>query len=210
MWKRLYKSTSASDIGTIFQLRNLINRKNIGNKPKNDVNAHEDFFHLLVESHVLAAAIEFLGMENIDDVPPVDIFPPTAWMLSQEERRDMLMSVCEAMVEEFVDIRTFEAKQDKQQPDKVQAYAKEVLSFGLLYKELVDAVRQGDGLRVLRWWKFMLLIFKATDRRNYSIEAFIIQAQYNYLLSPRQQHQLLYSRFINTHGLPGRNISCDL
>ena len=58
-----------------------MNRKNIGNKPKKDVNAHEDFFHLLVESHVLAAAMEFLGMENIDDVPPLDIFPPTVWML---------------------------------------------------------------------------------------------------------------------------------
>ena len=59
-----------------------------------------------MESHVLAAAMEFLGMENIDDVPPLDIFPPTVWMLSQQERRDILMSVCEAMVEEFVDITT--------------------------------------------------------------------------------------------------------
>ena len=52
-----------------------------------------------MESHVLAAAMEFLGMENIDDVPPLDIFPPTVWMLSQQERRDILMSVCEAVVE---------------------------------------------------------------------------------------------------------------
>lgn len=135
-----------------------------------------------MESHVLAA-----GMENIDNGPPLDIFPPTVWMLSQQERRDILMSVCEAMVEEFVDITTFEAieqsdaksKPNKEQPDRVHAYAKEVLSFGLLYKELVDAARQGDGLRVLRWWKFMLQIFKATDRKNYSIET-VIQAQYNY------------------------------
>lgn len=118
--------------------------------------------------------MEFLSMENIDDVPPLDIFPPTVWMLSQQERRDILMSVCEAMVEEFVDITTFEAieqsdaksKPNKEQPDRVHAYAKEVLSFGLLYKELVDAARQGDGLRVLRWWKFMLQIFKATDRKK--------------------------------------------
>ena len=40
-------------------------------------------------------------------------------------------------------------KNDKQE-DKVLAYAKELLSFGLLYKELVDAVREGDGVRVLR------------------------------------------------------------
>ena len=100
-------------------------------------------------------------------------------------------------------------KQDNQR-DKVLAYAKELLSFGLLYKELVDAVREGDGARVLRWWRFMLLIFKATGRKNYSIEAFILLAQYQYLLSEREQQQLLYSRFINTHGQPGKNISCDL
>jgi L1 cell adhesion molecule like protein len=84
------------------------------------------------------------------------------------------------------------------------------MPFGLLYAELVDAVREGDGLRVLRWWRFVLLNFKATSRRNYSIEAFILLAQYQYLLCPREKSQLLYSRFINTHGLPGRNISCDL
>ena len=32
----------------------------------------------------------------------------------------------------------------------------------------------------------------------------------DYTLSPRQSQQLLYSRFINTHGLPGRNIAADL
>ena len=56
----------------------------------------------------------------------------------------------------------------------------------------------------------MLLIFKSTGRKNYAIEAFIILAQYQYLLSPREKTQLLYSRFINTHGLLGKNISCDL
>lgn len=74
-------------------------------------------------------------------------------------------------------------KHDKQE-DKVLAYAKELLSFGLLYKELVDAVREGDGVRVLR---FMLLIFKATGRKNYCTEAFILLAQYQYLLSEREQ-----------------------
>ena len=97
---------------------------------------------------------------------------------------------------------------NKGNQDQVLAYAKEVMSFGLLYTEL-DAVREGDGLCVLRWW-FMLLIFKATSRKNYSIEAFILLAQYQYLLSPREESQLLYSRFINTHSLLGRNISYDL
>lgn len=209
----MYKVASAKDLGTIFQLRNVINRKNIGKKPKKDVNAHEDFFQQVVESHVLAAAMEFFGMDNIEDDPNAEIFPPTLWMLEKEERYAILLSVCGRIVDEFTDIRTFETSPDqgdKGKQDQILAYAKEVMSFGLLYTELVDAVREGDGLRVLRWWRFMLLIFKATSRKNYSIEAFIILAQYQYLLSPREKSQLLYSRFINTHGLPGRNISCDL
>ena len=90
-------------------------------------------------------------MESMDDKPATDIFPPV-WMLSQEERRDILISVCSVIVENFVDISTFDSsqvgegaeklKQNKQQ-DKVLAYAKKVLSFGLLYKELVAAVRRG-------------------------------------------------------------------
>lgn len=34
--------------------------------------------------------------------------------------------------------------------------------------------------------------------------------QYRYTLSPRQSHQLKWSRFVNTHGQIGKNIECDL
>ena len=172
IWKRLYKTTSASDSGTIFQLRNIINRKNISKKPKKDVNSHEDFFHLVVDAHVLAAAMEFLGMEDLDEEPNAEVFPPGVWMLHREERRDILLSVCGAIVEQYTDINTFKdtSIQDdlnKRSEDKVLSYAKEVLSFGLFYKEHVDAVHQGDGLRLLSWWYFMMLIFKSTGRTNY-------------------------------------------
>ena len=31
--------------------------------------------------------------------------------------------------------------------------------------EFVDAVREGDGKRILRCWRYFLLLFKATGRR---------------------------------------------
>ena len=198
-----------------FSLETSSIGKTLGTSRKKKVNAYEDFFQQIVESHVLAAAMEYLGMESVEDQLNADIFPPTLWMLDREERYEILLSVCGAIVEDFTDIRTFETDQEesggrRNSQDKVLAYAKEVMSFGLLYMELVDAVREGDGLRILRWWRFMLLIFKATGRKNYCIEAFILLAQYQYLLSPQEKTQLLYSRFINTHGRPGKNISCDL
>lgn len=34
--------------------------------------------------------------------------------------------------------------------DRVLAYPKELLSLGLLYQEYIDAIQEGDGLRILR------------------------------------------------------------
>ena len=143
IWKRLYRLTSSSDTGTMFQLRNIVNRKNIGKTPKKDVNAHEDFLQQVLESHVLAAAMEYLGMESVDDEPNEEIVPPTLWMLDNEERYKILLSVCSVIVDDFTDIRTFEVNQEESKMrdnDKVLVYAKEVMTFGLLYTELVDAV----------------------------------------------------------------------
>ena len=36
----------------------------------------------------------------------------------------------------------------------------EVLSLGLFYLEFKDAIREGDGLRVLRCYKYLLPLFR--------------------------------------------------
>ena len=84
------------------------------------------------------------------------------------------------------------------------------MSLGLFYLSFKDAIKEGNGLQVLRCWKYFIPIFKASGRTNYSIEAFLTLYQYYFMLSTRQSHQLVWSRFINTHGLPGHNIECDL
>ena len=56
----------------------------------------------------------------------------------------------------------------------------------------------------------MLLLFKASGRSNYSIEALTLLTQYHIVLPPNLAEQLKWSRFVNTSGLPGHNISCDL
>ena len=53
-------------------------------------------------------------------------------------------------------------------------------------------------------------IFFNSRRTNYSKEALLLLYQQKYVLTPRQSKQLMYSRFINTHGIKGRNIPCDL
>ena len=62
----------------------------------------------------------------------------------------------------------------------------------------------------MRCWRFFLPLFKASDKTNYSIEAFTLLAQEKYILSERMAMQLKWSRTINVHGLPGKNTSADL
>ena len=45
---------------------------------------------------------------------------------------------------------------------------------------------------------------------NYACESFNLLYQHLYALSPRLSNQLMWSRFVNVHGQPGRNIPVDL
>lgn len=49
-----------------------------------------------------------------------------------------------------------------------------------------------------------------SGRRNYAIESLQTLLQYDYVLSPREAAELIWSCFINVHGRPGKNIPNDL
>jgi hypothetical protein len=95
-------------------------------------------------------------------------------------------------------------------PDKVLEYASAVLSDGLLLLEFRDAVHEGDGERVMRCWRLMLLYFLHSGHRKYALEAFLLQASINGSVNKRLAQEILHNRFINTRGGLGRNIPTDL
>ena len=51
------------DYGTICQ---LLNRKNVPSKPKNDLNAYEDFMLVVGIGHIIAVARQLLQTESFD------------------------------------------------------------------------------------------------------------------------------------------------
>lgn len=263
IWKRLYKTASASDSATLCQLRNLLKRRSVTTSPKKKFDACHDFFMLVLSAHIIVASMEILGMQNVADTPSEILIPPDILDKSKDERREVLDHVVEVVINTFVDITTvmFKVPQtpdsdtNSSQPegqacqnansddededleeemedaaeveevnkegiagdngkapkkDDVFRYACELLSLGLLYSEYSDAIKDGDGPREFRCFKYMLPMFKASNRVNYACEIFCILAQVNFILSPRLSHQLQWSRFINTQGKIGRNIPCDL
>ena len=62
----------------------------------------------------------------------------------------------------------------------------------------------------MRYWKFLLLVFKVRQIHHYSKEAVQLLLNDLYILSPRQCAQLKWSRFINTHSQVESNIPGDL
>ena len=95
------------------------------------------------------------------------------------------------------------------QPDGVFYYTQEVITYGLLLAEFEDAIKEGDGQRVIRCWRFFLLIFKASGRTKYALEAATLLI-YLRILPSRISEQIIWSRFINVSGKAGHNKPCDL
>ena len=160
----------------------------------------------MTNAHVLAAAMEFLEMDKLDGVPSSDIIPDGSWLCPKEEKQHLLLAVSRSIVDKHVNIKAVNVTSN----DNIKAYASEAVSLGLFHEEFHDSIREGDGERVLRCWKFLLLLFKATQHKNYSLEALRLLLQFEFLLPQRQAQQLLHSRFVNTRGLLGHNVSCDL
>ena len=181
--------------------------------PIDSYNATDDFFKLVIESLVLTAAMEEFKMDSLQTVPSKKHAPEgeNSWMLSDNQRQELLNTLIEKLMGSFFvcDFHNPTAV-DANSRDRVHLYAKLLLSFGLFYWEYCDAIKEGDGLRVLRCWRYMLPMFIASGRRNYAIESMQILMQHEYLLSPREAAELVWSRFVNVRGCPGRNIANDL
>ena len=59
-----------------------------------------------------------------------------------------------------------------------RVYALDILNLGLLYKGFHDAVKQGNGDRVIRYWKVLMVLSKEAGKRNYSKKAFLLILQF--------------------------------
>ena len=207
VWKGLYSTASVSDGGTMYHLRNLINRRNVTSDPSHNVDPSEDFFITIVEAYILNAAMDLYQMKSLSD-DPVDPSLFSNIDYNKSEKREALLKASEKVISKFVDI-SLETKIQRTS-DGIYSYTCEVISLGLLLLEFNDAVHEGDGERILRCWKFFFPIFKASKRKNYAIEAFNLLYQYYFLFTPRMAAQLLWNRTVNTRGGLGKNIPCDL
>lgn len=81
--------------------------------------------------------------------------------------------------------------------------------YASLALEVKDTVAEGNGSRVCRCWKIMLLHFHSNGQSKYTFEALHHQVQLA-TFPPPVAHQLKWGLFVNTHGGQGRDIFCNL
>ena len=182
----------AAEKGTLYQLKNLLHQSAVPLDPGNNMKAAEDFLQVVLHGHIVAAAETIRGTSDGSNLS--------------------LSELSKAIVDKFVQICVLSPSSPKvtKVKDKKYLYATEVLTLGLIWENFHDATREADGDRLLRIWKFLLIIFKAARRKNYSIEALNLPLQFNYTLSARQAAQIKWSRCINTTNIAGQNIPMDL
>ena len=211
IWTQLFKNESFCDKGTLKQLANVIRRTNIPVKVKRDFAAARDFLNVVVDAHIVGAAMQFFGMNCMTDAPSknqYDGFLPDA---SNEQKSKYLTQCVESMVSQFALHHAQPLSETScASVDSVLDYACSVVGLGLMARNFSDASKEGDGDRLVRCWKFLMLHFKANGHTKYSVEAFNLLAQIYATLSPQMSHRLVYNRTCNVRGGVGRNIALHL
>ena len=105
-----------------------------------------------------------------------------------------------------------------QQPEKIQKehtvfnYHSARLQLGLFMANLSDAIKHGDGQRLLRCYKFALHVLLCYKHKHtkYAFVLLSFFSKFSALLSEREGQLLVSNRFVNLKGGTGNNIPLDL
>jgi hypothetical protein len=69
-----------------------------------DFNACDDFLVMMVDCHIIAAAMKHFNMSSISDVPSHKSLLDNLWLEPKEKRSDILQTVTREIVLHFVDM----------------------------------------------------------------------------------------------------------
>ena len=87
-----------------------------------------------------------------------------------------------------------------------------LLEDGIFFMNFLDAVSEGDGQRLIRQYKYFMLMCKADDShsKKYDLECLYQLFLVKSLLSLRDSERSVSNRSVNTLGGKGKNVAMDL
>ena len=143
---------------------------------------------------MLFAALHALGMHSLSDVPSSEVIPKpsTSETQSKEEKKKCMWEDCS----QTNGCRLWQ----KPVVSKVMKSSTTTGTFRPLGASILNCRIESDGKQVLLCWKYLL------DMQGIQL-AFQLLHQYHHSLSTRLAQQLIWSRFVNTHGVCCLSIS---
>ena len=135
----MYNKSSAREMGTLYQLRNLVNRTGVKSDPSQCMKAAEDFFTVVLYTYVIAAARKIIAKSAV--------LPSYTDVAKQVVRQYITLNWPDSSASQSAD------------KGSTYGYGLDILNLGFLWYGFHDSVREGDGDRIIRYCRFLLPVF---------------------------------------------------
>ncbi|CAC5406574.1 unnamed protein product [Mytilus coruscus] len=142
---RYYSTNSSRERGTLYQLRNIINRRNVVSDVSKGYHASADFIDLVTECHIITAALEHLNMESPSS--ECESLPENISKADSETKKAILLQICTAIVDKYFlndvsqSLNKIETgdQSTASSEDKVFNYASNFTKLGIIRKVAVKS-----------------------------------------------------------------------
>jgi len=229
IWHLLYSAASAMDIGTLFQARNFLNARAVPGSPMKNINACEELLFKYADALLIAAFDHYCKTHNVkdkgDDKLNQELMGKilddlvNSYVIPEIPKDDETAKsaykcpYCKCSFKRMKSLQTHikshSVKKCSLKDDGVLNYSRNALALCYIAKNFVDARKHGDGERILRLYKFMLLYYKVDGRTKYAYQTLHLLSQVSFLLPPALAHELKWNRFVNTKGGLDKNVELD-
>ena len=102
-----------------------------------------------------------------------------------------------------------ETEISNEEHDVVGRYCRAALFTGLLLMSFNKARKAGDGERIMRYYKYLMLLYDITGKNKYRLYNLYTLLQVKVLLPDALAFNIVHNRFVNTIGGPNTNKEMD-
>ena len=164
-------------------MRQLVEQYGVDQKGK-IFNIGDKFIVHVFHSHLAANICDQLNIESLDS------------SITSENTKEWLQSTAESIVCSTI-IPT-------ETSDPVHAFHHSLMHAAFFYTDLRNAIRFEDGPQIVRLWKYWLLYFLGTDKRNYTTEAVNMLRNIKCDFPAHIAYIAIHNRGVNMSGMEGR------
>lgn len=100
IWHHLYSTSSARDIGTLYQARNAINARNVTKDPHSNYYAASEFLDKVLKAYAVAGGLDHFRMACVEDEPKVNVFSGNP--LDNEIKKEYVLNEARQFVNKHV------------------------------------------------------------------------------------------------------------